>query len=132
MAEARRQTDERGLMLNTVTEKVLSGLLVLILLVGAALGVYAGFEHNAAQKAQIEQLQADNAQEKANTAAALQAEAALGAALNTKAAAQQTAVQNHTAVTTRLASAVAAAPAVASEVVPESYWQAIYGNPNAK
>lgn len=119
-------------MLNTITEKVLSGLLGLLLVAGAGLAVYAGFEHNAAQKAQIEQLQADNAQEQANTAAAVQAASALGAALDAKATATAAATQSHAATASRLASAVAASPAVASEVVPESYWQAIYGSTDAK
>ena len=119
-------------MLNTLTEKVLSGLLCALLVAGVGLAGYAGYEHIQAQKAQITQLQADNAQEKANTAAALQAAKALGDALNAKAAAQQTAAAHHTASTAQLATAVAANPSAASSVVPDAVWDAIYGSPNAK
>jgi hypothetical protein len=119
-------------MPSTLMEKLLSAALGVVILVGAALAVYAGFEHSAAQTAQITQLQADNEREAANAAAALQAASALSAALDAKTAAQAAAVKNHNATTDRLASAVAASPAAASVVVPESYWQAVYGSPDAK
>lgn len=120
-------------MLNTITEKVLSGLLCALLVAGAGLAIYAEYEHSAAQAAQISKLQSDNAQEQANTTAALQAAKSLGAALDAKATAQQTAAANHTAATAQLATAVAANPSAASAVVPEAVWDAIYGSPtNAK
>jgi hypothetical protein len=119
-------------MPSTLLEKILSAALGVVILLGAVLAVYAGFEHNAAQKAEIASLQADKDREAANAAAALQAASALSAALDAKAAAQAAATKNQTATAERLASAVAASPAAASVVVPESYWQAVYGSPNAK
>jgi hypothetical protein len=120
-------------MFATLEAKILAGALALLVLVGAALALYAGYEHMQAQKAQITQLQADNAREKANTAAALVAASAVAAALDTKATVAATATKNHTASTAQLASAVAANKAVASTVVPEDVWTAIYGsNANAK
>jgi disulfide bond formation protein DsbB len=119
-------------MFKTVLERVLVVVLGVLMVAGAALGIYAAAQHSKMQALQIEQLQKDVTQERAATTAALQAASALGAALDAKAAAQTTATQNHAALTTRLASAVAAAPAVASTVVPESYWLAIYGGDNAK
>lgn len=119
-------------MLTTITEKVLAALLCVLFIAGAGLAVYAMYEHGASQRAQITQLQADNAQEKANTNAALQAAKSLGAALDAKAAAQQTAAQTHRASTAQLATAVAANPSAASAVVPDAVWDAIYGSPNAK
>jgi beta-phosphoglucomutase-like phosphatase (HAD superfamily) len=119
-------------MLNTLEAKVLAALVCFLVLVGAGVGVYAEYEHSQAQDATISALQADNKQEKANTAAALGAAQSLAAALDAKAAAQAAASQTHTATVGRLAAAVAASPAVASTVVPESYWSAIYGSPNAK
>jgi CBS domain containing-hemolysin-like protein len=119
-------------MLNTLAEKVLSALLCLVLLLGTAVAVYAAFQHSAAQRAQIAQLQAQNDQERASTAAALQAASSLGAALDAKAAAVSSAAQAHAAANGRVAAAVAAAPSVASTVVPEAYWQAVYGGADAK
>jgi hypothetical protein len=120
-------------MFATLTEKILAAVLGVAMLVGAALALYAGYEHMQAQKAQITQLQADNAREKANTAAALVAASAVAAALDTKATVAATATKNHTASTAQLASAVAANKAVSSAVVPEDVWTAIYGsNTNAK
>lgn len=118
--------------MSTLVGKLISIAAGLFMVMGIGLAVYAGFEHNAVQKAQIVQLQKDKAQEAANTAAALQAVTALQTALDAKAVAQTTAATHTAASKTLLASAVAAAPAVASVVVPESYWQAIYGGDNAK
>jgi hypothetical protein len=92
-----------------------------------ALGGYAGYEHIQAQNARIDSLSAQVKTEQANTAAALVAERAVSAALDAHAAAQTTAQTRSDNSTKALAQAVAAEPAVASMVVPESYWQAIYG-----
>lgn len=120
------------MIMSSIVEKLLSVAVGLFMVAGIGFAVYAGIEHNAAQKAQIEQLQEDKAREAANTAAALQAVSALGSALDAKAAAQTAAAAHTTGAKTLVASAVAAAPAVASVVVPESYWQAVYGGTDAK
>ncbi|CAB3795428.1 hypothetical protein [Pararobbsia alpina] len=119
-------------MFATLEAKLIAVALGLFLLAGAAVGAYAAYEHNLAQKSQIQTLQADNAREAANTAAALQEASGLQAALTAASGAQASAKVTHHAAVTRLASAVAASPAVASTVVPESYWQAIYGSDNAQ
>jgi hypothetical protein len=120
-------------MFATLTEKILVAALGFAMLAGAATALYAGYEHMQAQKAQITQLQAENAQEKANTAAALVAASAVAAALDTKATVAATATKAYAASTAQLASAVTANKVVASTVVPEDVWTAIYGsNANAK
>jgi hypothetical protein len=119
-------------MFATLEAKLIAAAVGLLILAGIAVGVYAGYEHNLAQKSQIQTLQADNAREAANTAAALQEASGLRAALTAKQSAQAAAKTTQHAATTRLASAVAASPTVASTVVPESYWQAIYGSDNAQ
>jgi hypothetical protein len=58
---------------------------------------------------------------------------AVAAALDTKATVAAAATKNHTASTVQLASAVTANKVVASTVVPEDVWTAIYGsNANEK
>lgn len=120
-------------MFSTLTEKVLAAVLCAAMFAGLLLTLYAGYEHMKVQWEQIIELKADVIQEKANTAAALQAASAVSAALDMKATVTATASKNHAASTNQLASAVAANPSVASAVVPETVWTAIYGsNPDAK
>lgn len=119
-------------MFSTLTEKLLVGALVVAMVIGSGLALYAGYERLQSQKAQIAQLQAENAQEKANTAAALNAASAVAAALDAHSTAAAAGQQNHTASTTKLASAAAANPSTAA-VVPEAVWSAIFGSAsNAK
>lgn len=119
-------------MLATLEAKVLAAALGLVLLGVGALGVYAAVEHDKAQRATIDTLTTENRQEKANTATALQAASAVVAALGAKAAAQQAAVKNLQDAQTRINAAAAASPSVASQVVPEAMWEAVYGPTNAK
>ncbi|MGU2416033.1 hypothetical protein [Burkholderia cenocepacia] len=115
-------------MFATLEAKALAvGVLAAVLVVASG-ALYAGYEHLQAQKAQIVQLQSQVKQEQANTAVALAAASAVSAALDAQAAAKGTAQARTTASTRALAQAVAASPAVASQVVPESYWQAVYGS----
>lgn len=118
-------------MLATLTEKLLVAALGVAMLVGTVLALYAGYEHMQTQKLEIVQLQKDNAQEKANTAAALQAASAVSAALDVKTEAVAVATKNQAATTARLNAAAKANPA-ASVVVPDAVWAAIYGDTNAK
>ncbi|WP_155753983.1 hypothetical protein [Burkholderia vietnamiensis] len=119
-------------MFSTLTEKLLVGALAVLMVTGSGLAVYAGYEKLQNQKAQIAQLQAENAQEKANTAAALNAASAVAAALDARSTAAASAQHNHTASTAQLASAAAANPSTAA-VVPEAIWSAIFGSTsNAK
>jgi hypothetical protein len=55
-------------------------LISVCIVVGAGVAIYSGYEHIQTQRAQIQQIQADNAREQANTAAGLQVGLALGAA----------------------------------------------------
>jgi hypothetical protein len=104
---------------------------VSVLLAGLlALGAYAGYQHIQAQNARIDTLSTQVKTEQANTAAALVAASAVSAALDARATAQNVAQTRSDNSTKALAQAVAADPAVASMVVPESYWQAIYGGPS--
>lgn len=116
-------------MFVTLESKLIAAAVAVVaaLLLGFAMFDLYGYVQT--QRAQIEALKDKVALEQANTAAALSAEQALGAALDARAAATS-AAQTHTAgATASLAAAVAAAPEVASTVVPESYWLAIYGSP---
>ncbi|MGH1510546.1 hypothetical protein [Ralstonia solanacearum] len=84
--------------------------------------------HMRNQARQIEELQVKVANEQAATTAALSAYNSVSAALDAKQAAQVHATVSTQGTTKALASAVAASPTVAAQVVPESYWQAIYGS----
>ncbi|MGA3972432.1 hypothetical protein ACI2VT_16620 [Ralstonia nicotianae] len=79
------------------------------------------------QARRIEQLEEKNAQERAATVAALSAASSVAAAFDAKQAAQAHATASTQTATKALAVAVASSPTVAAQVVPESYWQAIYG-----
>lgn len=116
-------------MLATLQAKLIAAAACLALVAGVGLAGYAMYAHMKAQAANIETLTADVAREKENTAAAVQAASAVSAALDARANAQAVAQARTQSTTRALAVAVAASPEVASQVVPESYWQAIYGIP---
>lgn len=114
-------------MFETLEAKILGGLVAVLAVVGLAGAGYAVYEHIQAQGAEITQLEAQNKIEQAATAAAISAASATAAALDAKQAAQTTAATHTATTTTAVAAAVAASPDVAKTVVPESYWEAIYG-----
>lgn len=114
-------------MFATLEAKLIMAGVSVVLALGLALGAYAAYQHIQAQNARIELLDGQVKTEQANTAAALTAASAVSAALDAQHAAQNAAQVRSNTSTKALAQAVAAEPAVASMVVPESYWQAIYG-----
>ncbi|BCM12227.1 hypothetical protein MAFF241648_14170 [Ralstonia solanacearum] len=103
----------------------------ILVALGLALAVWtAGYMIDAKlrdQARQIEQLEEKNTQERAATVAALSAASSATAALDAKQAAIARATASTQMATKALAAAVASSPTVAVQVVPESYWQAIYG-----
>jgi hypothetical protein len=117
-------------MLATLESKLLAALGCLLLIVAVVASFYVMRQHEATQKAEIAQLQADNVQEKANTAVALQAASAASAALATKVSVTATATAHAQTSTAHLKAAATASSATAevtATIVPESVWSAIYG-----
>jgi hypothetical protein len=115
-------------MFATLEAKLIGVGLAVVLAAMLALGGLALYEHIQAQNARIDTLSEQVKTEQANTAAALTAASAVSAALDARTTAQNAAQVRSDNSTKALAQAVAADPSVASMVVPEAYWQAIYGS----
>lgn len=116
-------------MLATLQARLIAAAVCAALGLLACLAGYAAYVHMRTQAAEVAELTAQVSQEQAATAAALQAASAVSAALDARANSQAVAQARTQSTTKALAVAVAADPSVASQVVPESYWQAIYGSP---
>lgn len=114
-------------MFATLEAKLIAAGVVVALALCLAAAAYGGYQHIQAQNARIDSLSAQVKTEQANTAAALVAASAVSAALDARTTAQNVAQVRSDNSAKALAQAVAAEPAAASIVVPESYWQAIYG-----
>lgn len=114
-------------MFATLEAKLIAAGVIAAVVLCLAAVTYGGYQHIQAQNARIDSLSVQVKTEQANTAAALTAASAVSAALDAQHAAKDAAQTRSDNSTKALAQAVAAEPAVASMVVPESYWQAIYG-----
>ncbi|WP_320535267.1 hypothetical protein [Robbsia andropogonis] len=94
-------------------EEILAGALLTAIAIGLGLGWYSSHQKVAEITRERDQAVADVTATKN--------------AYKTQAAGQAVAKTTQDAATARLATAVAASPSVASEVVPDAIWQAIYG-----
>lgn len=116
-------------ILATLQAKLIAIALGALLLTGAGGAAYVGYLKYEAERTAVTVAQSALANEQAKAAAAQAQASALSAAMDAQKTAAATAKTNRVAAGQALASAVAAAPAAASAIVPESYWEAIYGKP---